>query len=210
MPLTREIRENFGMSANDKYCFSVQPGGVSPIKGFAKWKKALDQAINDIRKAEGRDKMPNWRLHDLRRTHRTLISRARIANDVGERVHGHKIGGTRAHYDLWEYEQEKREALEKVAELINTILKGPGDGLAEPAVTPYIAGSPDDSKKTAKRRQKRDQHLTKALREALGRDLWNAKKLNSGTRRKRPPDRPADVIPLRRPLEVLGEGQDEG
>ena len=148
MPLTREIRENFGMSANDKYCFSVQPGGVSPIKGFAKWKKALDQAINDIRKAEGRGKMPNWRLHDLRRTHRTLISRARIATDVGERVHGHKIGGTRAHYDLWEYEQEKREALEKVAELINTILKGPGAGLAEPAGTAYIAGAPDDSKKT--------------------------------------------------------------
>lgn len=53
--------------------------------------------------------------HDLRRTGRTGLSRLKIAPHIAERVLNHaqeKIAGT---YDVWEYIDEKREALEKWA-----------------------------------------------------------------------------------------------
>lgn len=53
--------------------------------------------------------------HDLRRTCRTGLSRLKVAPHIAERVLNHaqeKIAGT---YDVWEYIDEKREALEKWA-----------------------------------------------------------------------------------------------
>src|SRR5262249_26268078 len=40
-----------------------------------------------------------WTLHDLRRTARTLMSRAGVAADIAERCLGHVIGGVRGVYD---------------------------------------------------------------------------------------------------------------
>ena len=37
--------------------------------------------------------MPNWTLHDLRRTAKTLMVRAGVRPDISERVLGHVIGG---------------------------------------------------------------------------------------------------------------------
>src|SRR5262249_50645896 len=37
--------------------------------------------------------LPNWRLHDLRRTARSLMARAKVRPDHAERVLNHKIGG---------------------------------------------------------------------------------------------------------------------
>jgi integrase len=54
-------------------------------------------------------------LHDLRRTCRTGLSRLKVQPHIAERVLNHaqeRIAGT---YDLWEYMEEKRAALEKWA-----------------------------------------------------------------------------------------------
>jgi len=67
--------------------------------------------------------MPHWTLHDLRRTARTLMSRAGVRPDVAERVVGHAVGGAVAQvYDRHSYEVEKREALEKLAALVGRII----------------------------------------------------------------------------------------
>ena len=42
--------------------------------------------------------MTGWRLHDLRRTARSLMSRAGVSADIAERCLGHIIGGVRAVY----------------------------------------------------------------------------------------------------------------
>ncbi|MEO8340379.1 MAG: tyrosine-type recombinase/integrase [Nitrospirota bacterium] len=60
-------------------------------------------------------------LHDLRRTCRTGLSKLKVQPHVAERVLGHaqeKIAGT---YDLHDYLEEKREALEKWAEHLKKI-----------------------------------------------------------------------------------------
>jgi integrase len=63
-----------------------------------------------------------WTLHDLRRTARSLMSRAGVSSDVAERCLGHVVGGIRGTYDRHEYHREKVEAFEKLAALIGEIV----------------------------------------------------------------------------------------
>jgi integrase len=72
-----------------------------------------------LREASGTS---GWRLHDLRRTARSLMSRAGVAPDVAERCLGHVIGGVRGVYDRWEYLEEKRQAFEALAAQIERIV----------------------------------------------------------------------------------------
>jgi integrase len=68
-----------------------------------------------------------WRIHDLRRTFRTLASRAGISADVAERCLGHTIGGVRGIYDKHRYQSEMGRAYEAVAALIGRIVHPPAD-----------------------------------------------------------------------------------
>lgn len=64
----------------------------------------------------------DWRLHDLRRTAKTLMRRAGVSGEISERVLGHVIGGVEGVYDRYDYEAEKTAALEKLAGLVALIL----------------------------------------------------------------------------------------
>jgi integrase len=68
-----------------------------------------------------------WTLHDLRRTARTLISRAGIAADIGERCLGHTIGGVRHVYDKHKYQAEMAHAFEALAAQIKRIVSPPAN-----------------------------------------------------------------------------------
>jgi len=65
---------------------------------------------------------PDWRLHDLRRTARSLMSRAGVSSEHAERVMGHAIGGVEGIYDRHAYADEKADALAKLANLIDSIV----------------------------------------------------------------------------------------
>jgi integrase len=54
---------------------------------------------------------PHWQIHDLRRTSRSLMSRAHIAREISERVLGHAIRGVEGVYDRFRYKTEKADAL---------------------------------------------------------------------------------------------------
>ena len=64
----------------------------------------------------------DWRIHDLRRTCRTLLSRAGVNSDVAERCLGHVIGGVRGVYDRHDFHREMLAAYEKLAALIENIV----------------------------------------------------------------------------------------
>ena len=70
-----------------------------------------------------------WRLHDLRRTAKTLMSRAGVRPDVSERVLGHVIAGVEGVYDRHAYVEEKRIALEKLAAEIDRIINPPANNV---------------------------------------------------------------------------------
>ena len=69
--------------------------------------------------------MTGWTLHDLRRTARSLMSRAGVNADHAERCLGHVIAGVRGTYDRHEYHAEKQHAFEALAALIERIVNPP-------------------------------------------------------------------------------------
>jgi integrase len=52
--------------------------------------------------------------HDLRRTGRTTLGRLGVSPFIGERVINHSKGVLEETYDLWDYFDEKRDALERL------------------------------------------------------------------------------------------------
>jgi integrase len=87
--------------------------GFGPINSFSKGKAAFDRACG----------VKDWRLHDLRRTARTLLSRAAVNTDIAERCLGHIIKGVRATYDHHEFRDEKLLAFEKLATIVEQIVR---------------------------------------------------------------------------------------
>jgi integrase len=85
--------------------------GKRPLGGFSKHKKRIDQLSG----------VKGWTLHDLRRTARSLMSRAGVPSDHAERCLGHVISGVRGVYDRHEYQAEKAAAFEKLAEQVAAI-----------------------------------------------------------------------------------------
>jgi integrase len=124
VPLTDKVLEIIRARPKINNCpFVFTTNGKTQFQGFSKCKIELDIAINAARKAEGiDDEMPSWRLHDLRRTGRTLMAKAGVESEVAERVLGHIIQGIEGVYNLHDYEAEKREALEKLGAAIERIL----------------------------------------------------------------------------------------
>jgi integrase len=87
--------------------------------GFVFARMSLGPAKRDFDKACGVQALT---LHDLRRTARSLMSRAGVPSDHAERCLGHVIGGVRGVYERYEYRAEKALAYEKLASLIETIV----------------------------------------------------------------------------------------
>lgn len=112
-----------GCNANSWFVFSTT-SGAKPFSGFSKAKQELDKAINAVRERDGRPPFPEWRLHDLRRTGRTLMSRAGVNPDHAERSLGHIIVGVRGTYDRHEYIKEKRAAFEALALQVELVVRG--------------------------------------------------------------------------------------
>jgi integrase len=127
VPLTAPVLALLGEVRKAGFVFSSD-GGKTAFSGYSKAKAALDRKLIDLRKADHRQPMPGFVQHDLRRTARSLMSRAGVPSDHAERVLGHVIGGVREVYDRHTYATEKRAALEKLAALVDRILH-PGDAV---------------------------------------------------------------------------------
>ena len=66
-----------------------------------------------------------WTLHDLRRTARSLMSRAGVDANVAERCLGHVIAGVRGTYDRHAYFDEKKRSFEALAALVSAFSTRP-------------------------------------------------------------------------------------
>jgi integrase len=95
------------------YVFSTD--GKHAVANFANLKMRLDAASS----------VSGWRLHDLRRTARSLMSAAAVNPDHAERCLGHALLGIRKTYDRYEFRAEKLAAFEALAARINQIANPP-------------------------------------------------------------------------------------
>ncbi|MFN4354896.1 tyrosine-type recombinase/integrase [Parvibaculum sp.] len=108
--------------------------GKTPISGWTKARQALDAKIEELRQADAAKRsarakiepLPDWRLHDIRRTVATGMQRLGIRLEVTEAVLGHvsgSRGGIVGVYQRHTYADEKRAALEAwaahVARIVN-------------------------------------------------------------------------------------------
>jgi len=114
-PLSAEARAVLPAKV-DGCPFVFTTDGATPLSGYSKFKLAFDKSCG----------VTGWRLHDLRRTARSLMSRAGIPTDHAERCLGHVMPGIRGVYDRYEYLEEKRDAFNRLAALITDIVKGKG------------------------------------------------------------------------------------
>ena len=102
---------------SNPYVFPGRGGGY--MQGMGKRKAEFDAKLTGV---------APYVTHDLRRTARTLMSRAGIRPDIAERVLGHVRGGVEGIYDLHQYRDEKAHALNALAGLIETIIS-PNDSV---------------------------------------------------------------------------------
>jgi integrase len=111
IPLSQAAQANLqGLGEGDGFLFTAN--GRQAIGGHSRHKAAIDAASG----------VTGWTIHDLRRTARSLMSRAGISSDHAERCLGHVIGGVRGVYDRHEYLEEKRQGFEALAGLVERIV----------------------------------------------------------------------------------------
>jgi integrase len=119
-PLAKTIIEKLPRIADKRsnqsaYLFTTT--GETPFSGFSNGKKALDKHC-------GEPALADWHLHDLRRTCATELAKLGIKQEVTEAVLNHrtgKVSGVAAIYNRYEYQDEKRSALETWANRISAI-----------------------------------------------------------------------------------------
>jgi integrase len=99
--------------------------GRKTIAGFSKYKKAFEGQVLSLLREQDPDAkpLPRWTTHDLRRTSRSLLSRAGVSPDHAERCLGHVIGGVRGTYDRHAFETEKAGAFEALAAVVAGIVE---------------------------------------------------------------------------------------
>jgi integrase len=104
--------------ADGSFVFTLN--GRNPLGNLSRHKRVFDCACG----------VAGWTLHDLRRSARSLMSRAGVPSDHAERCLGHVIGGIRGVYDRHAFHHEKLHAFEALAALIKRIVN-PTDNVTE-------------------------------------------------------------------------------
>jgi integrase len=103
--------------------FVFTSDGKRALTGYSKPKITFDQAMLEaLRQDDPKAKLQNWRLHDLRRTARTLMARAGVNDAVAEQALGHVLKGVAAVYNRHRYLDEMSKAYDALASLIESIV----------------------------------------------------------------------------------------
>jgi integrase len=111
-----------------KYLFSTT-AGKSPTWVGTKIKDRLDcrmlRTLKALARARGENPdgvtLPHFVNHDIRRTVRSHLSRLKVTEEAREAVLAHARPGIKGTYDLHDYLDEKREALELWASRLRQI-----------------------------------------------------------------------------------------
>lgn len=104
--------------------------GASPVWMSDKVKKRIDdrmlRTLRALARLRGDDpakvKLASWTNHDIRRTVRSNLSALRVPEEVREAVLAHARPGIKGTYDLYDYLDEKREALALWAARLRSIV----------------------------------------------------------------------------------------
>ena len=131
-PQAAAIIEGLPRMARSDFVFSTT--GETSVSGWSKAKAALDSATKKLNHGHA---LPDWRLHDLRRTVATGLQRLGVNLQVIEAILGH-VAGSRAGvvgvYQRYSFEPEMKAALEAWARHVEAL------GDAKPSKVIPMAG----------------------------------------------------------------------
>lgn len=107
--------------------------GDTAISGYSVAKRRLDKRMLEVARKEAEERgrnledvqIPEWRLHDLRRTLASGLARLGQAPHIIEAVLNHTSGtvsGVAAVYNRYSYAEEKRQALEGWSQFVNNLV----------------------------------------------------------------------------------------
>ena len=105
-----DILEMLPKYANRDLLFPTAWDNDRPVSNFEQAKKR----VCELEK--------HWQLNDVRRTVRTNLSVLKIQPHISERVQGRVDNTVQRHYDIHDYVDEKRDALEKWSDRLTSIL----------------------------------------------------------------------------------------
>jgi integrase len=138
VPLTHginEVLDSLPRFRSGDFLFSSS-FGRAPIWVSDKAKRRLDArmllTLKALARVRGEDPAKvslSFRSHDIRRTLRTGLAKLRVSRDVAEAVLGHTAGGVVSVYDVHNYADEKREALERWEARLRSIVKPTPDNV---------------------------------------------------------------------------------
>lgn len=116
VPLSRQALAIIGRlpRISDRYVFSLN--ATTPFNGFSKAKARFDREVN----------VPDWTIHDLRRTAASGMARLGVSLVVIEKVLNHVSGslaGIVGIYQRHEFADEKRAALQKWATHVERLVQ---------------------------------------------------------------------------------------
>jgi integrase len=114
------------------YVFSIR-SGQRPVAAFSQYKDRYDaEILKALKEADSKAKLPDFVIHDLRRTVRTRLSAIpNISDLVRELVIGHTKPGLHKVYDQYAYLDEKRFALDAWAARLRSIIEPPPANVVE-------------------------------------------------------------------------------
>jgi integrase len=101
--------------------FVFSTDGTRQLGGLSARKAQFDKACG----------VAGWRVHDLRRTSRSLLARAGVPRDHAERCLGHVIGGVSGIYNRYKYCSEQLAAFEALASQIDRIVNPPTENVLQ-------------------------------------------------------------------------------
>jgi integrase len=87
----------------------------------------MERTLKAMARRRGEDpsrvKLAPFVIHDIRRTMRTRLTQLKVPTEVAEAVIGHGKRGLERHYNLYEYADEKRDALDRWAARVRSIVE---------------------------------------------------------------------------------------
>jgi integrase len=134
VPITADLREIYdACPKRGRFLFSFDDG-ATPVRVAGRMKKQIDaemlKVLREIAVERGDDPeevvLAHWTNHDIRRTVRSRMSRLKgISLEAREAVLAHVKPGIQRVYNVYEYLDEKREALELWAGALRQIIEPP-------------------------------------------------------------------------------------
>ena len=114
IPLSRQAMAIVDELLNQDGEYLIKTGrtGEKPVNGFSKAKAQLDRYSG----------VSDWKIHDIRRTVATNLSKLGVDRFLLQRVMNHTDKSVTKIYDRYSYLDEKREALQKWADKLDEII----------------------------------------------------------------------------------------